>query len=95
MLTSPGPHAILVWQGGGLISYIVPAPTTAAFATTNLLALSGAASTTSGPGNLLAALIFVVGASIGMGGMFIATRVHLTPQSVVMRESLKKPLLVR
>jgi len=89
------PLFLAINEGGGLISYVVPAPTTAAFAaTTNLMALSGAASTTSGPGNLLAALIFVVGATIGMGGMFIATRVHLTPQSVVMRESLKKPLLV-
>ena len=29
-----------------------------------------------------------------MGGLFLAQRIHTTPRSLVMRESLKKPLLV-
>jgi len=90
------PLFLAVNEGGGLISYLVPAPT-AAFASAtdlSLMALSGAASTATGPGNMLAAFLFFAGASMGMAGMFIATRVHVTPQSVVLRESLKKPLLV-
>ena len=88
------PLFLAINGGGGLISYVVP--TTAAFAaSTDLMVLPGAASTSFGPGNLLAAFLFAAGGFIGMGGMFIATRVHVTPQSVILRESLKKPLLVR
>jgi len=44
--------------------------------------------------NLFVATIFLAGALAGMSGLFISQRIHAPPRSMVLRESLKKPLLV-
>ena len=46
------------------------------------------------PSSLFAATIFLAGALVGMGGLFVGQRVRAPPAQIVMRESLKKPLLV-
>eukprot|EP00966_Prymnesium_polylepis_P213442 4943319-Prymnesium_polylepis.1 len=61
--------------------------------TTNLIAVPGATTYIEAPQDqsVFVALIFVAGATVGMGGSFFASRVMAPPQ---MRKSLKEPLLV-
>ena len=87
------PLFLSINDGAGYIAYFV-APTDALF-TTTLMTLGGVdASAVANPSSVFAATIFMAGALVGMGGLFITQRVHASPRSVVMRESLKKPLLV-
>ena len=82
-----------VWtDGGGLISYVMPA-TTSASALTNL-AVGVAGTANSGVSNFFVATIFLAGAFAGMGGLFVSQRIHAPARSKVLRESLKEPLLV-
>jgi len=90
------PLFLAVNDGGGYISYFIDAsPASAAF-TTNLavgsLGVTGVANPT--VSNLFVATIFLAGALAGMSGLFISQRIHAPPRSMVLRESLKKPLLV-
>ena len=45
------------------------------------------------PSSLFAATVFIAGAAVGMGGLFITQRVRTPPAAVVLRETLAKPLL--
>ena len=88
------PLFISVNKGGGFISYMQVPQT---FPLTGLMALGGVNGNTvayNQPSSLFAATIFLAGALVGMGGLFITQRVNAPPRSIVMRESLKKPLLV-
>merc|ERR1719182_692353 len=86
------PLFLSVNDSGGYISYLVPQPS-AAF-TTNLLSLGEVgAAVHHQPSSLFAATVFFAGAAVGMGGLFITQRVRTDPASIVMRASLKKPLL--
>ena len=85
------PLFLAVNNGGGYISYLVPKPE-AGF--TTLLALGGAeADVFHQPSSLFAATVFIAGAAVGMGGLFITQRVRTPPAAVVLRETLAKPLL--
>mmetsp|Transcript_27041 Transcript_27041/g.68779 ORF Transcript_27041/g.68779 Transcript_27041/m.68779 type:complete len:866 (+) Transcript_27041:35-2632(+) len=91
------PLFLSVNKGGGYIANFVPAPT--ALFTTNLLAVGSAAVAQPAyqqPTSLFAATVFIAGAAVGMGGLFITQRLrtHDPTNIVVARESLKKPLLV-
>merc|ERR1719199_814953 len=86
------PLFLAVNNGGGYISYLVPKPE-AGF--TTLLALGGAeADVFHQPSSLFAATVFIAGAAVGMGGLFITQRVRTPPAAVVLRETLAKPLLL-
>ena len=80
----------------GYIANIMP--TGAAFTTTNLLAVPGVDNLAEvihhQPSSLFAATVFLAGALVGMGGLFITQNVRTPPVAKVNRESLKKPLLV-
>jgi len=87
------PLFLSVNEGGGLISYLVT-PTDTLF-TTSLMAIGGVDhAAVANPSSLFAAMIFVAGASVGMGGLFITQRIQAPPASKVLNENLKKPLLV-
>jgi len=90
------PLFLAINDGGGLIAYAMPAPgKTLATATNSLITLGGTvAPVVANPGEVFAAVLFVAGAMVGMGGMFIAQRIQAPPRSAVMAPSLKKPLLV-
>merc|ERR1712032_55398 len=83
-----------VQDGAGLISYLMPSPIAAFSASTTLMALPGSASTAATSDSIFTAAIFFVGAMVGMGGMFISTRIRAPPRSMFMSDSLAKPLLV-
>jgi hypothetical protein len=90
------PLFLSVNGGAGYIaSYKMP---TDALATTALLAVPGVDNLGEAihhqPTSLFAATVFLAGALVGMGGLFITQRVTAQPSPLVMRESLKKPLLV-
>jgi len=87
------PLFMAINNGGGLIAYAMP--TTSAFAlTTNLLAVGAAPAAAAQPSSLFAATVFVAGALVGMGGLFITQRIQAPPRSMQLHEALKKPLLV-
>jgi inorganic pyrophosphatase len=86
------PTFMAVNNGGGLISYIMPSATTSAF-TTNLAVAGATVSGTNVVSNFLVATVFLAGAVVGMGGLFIHSRINSPPERAVMRESLKSPLL--
>jgi inorganic pyrophosphatase len=87
------PLFLAVNEGGGLIAYLVPTTTAMAMPTTGLLAL-GVPAVTHNPSSLFAATIFLAGALVGMGGLFVTQRINAPPRSMVLRPSLQKPLLV-
>ena len=75
---------------------MVSAANTVSFAT-NLVVVGGALGAPAVSMQLIelfAATVFIAGALVGMGGLFITQRVNTPPQTVIARESLKKPLLV-
>ena len=80
------PLFLSVNNGGGFISYLVPAPTT-------LLALGGEAAVQHQPSSFFAAVVFGAGMAVGMGGLFIGQRVR-NPTAVAAPSALDKPLLV-
>jgi len=88
------PAFLAVNNGGGLISYYMPTSTAITASAFTNLAVGEAAVAFQQPTSLFAATIFLAGALVGMGGLFISERVHAPPKAVVLRESLKKPLLV-
>jgi len=85
------PLFLAINNGGGLIANFSFGTMTAV--TTNLIAVPGATTYIEAPQDqsVFVALIFVAGATVGMGGSFFASRVMAPPQ---MRKSLKEPLLV-
>ena len=86
------PLFLAVNDGGGLISYAMGGAPTLAI---NLLATEPPTGLANhGASNVFVATIFLAGAAMGMGGLFIAQRVHAPPRSYVLSEALKKPLLV-
>jgi len=93
------PLFLAVNNGGGLIAYFigvptVTTPTLAGALTTSLIAAPSAAVTATPLGNAFAAVLFLTGAAVGMGGLFIGQRVRLDPTMAVAVETLHKPLLV-
>jgi inorganic pyrophosphatase len=84
------PTFMAVKNGGGLIAYLMPSASTAAF-TTNL-AVAGASVGSNTASNVFVASVFLAGAFVGMGGLFIHSRIYSPPRAVF-RESLKSPLL--
>jgi len=90
------PLFLAVNNGGGLIAYLVPAPaSTLRLATTSLLTLGAdAPEVHHQPSSFFAATVFIAGAAVGMGGLFITQRVHTAPGALTAREALGKPLLV-
>ena len=90
------PLFLAINNGGGLIAStgIVAIPGSTAAFTTTLLANGATAGAIATPmGNMFAAVLFLTGAAVGMGGLFIGQRIK-DPPVLVMRESLKKPLLM-
>jgi len=89
------PLFLAVNGGKGLIGYFTAVSPATASITTNLLATGAATGVAnSEASHLFVATIFVAGAMAGMGGLFISQRIHAAPASFVLRESIKKPLLV-
>jgi len=87
------PVFMAINDGGGLISYVMPATATFTL-NTNLLALGGVEVVRADPGALFAATVFLAGALVGMGGLFITQRIHAPPRSMTLSANLAKPLLV-
>merc|ERR1719424_1569591 len=88
------PLLLSVNDGGGLIASWAPANSAAFTSLVSLGGLGAPAAASMQPTSLFAATVFLAGALVGMGGLFITQRVHAPPRSIIMRESLKKPLLV-
>ena len=88
------PLFLSVNNGNGLIASWAPANSAAFTSLVSLGGLGAPAAAQMQPTGLFAATVFLVGAAVGMGGLFITQRVHAPPRSIIMRESLKKPLLV-
>jgi len=90
------PLFLSVNKGEGYIASVM-APS-ASLATTTLLAVNGIDNLGEvihhQPSSLFAATVFLAGAAVGMGGLFISQRVLAPSAAMPMRESLKKPLLV-
>jgi len=84
------PAFMAIKNGGGLIAYLMPDPS-AAF-TTNLAVATAQVSGANTASNVFVATVFLAGAAVGMGGLFIHSRIQSPPRAV-MRESLKSPLL--
>jgi len=84
------PVFMAVKNGGGLIAYLLPEPSLAAITTNLAVGVQVSGSNTAS--NVFVASVFLAGAVVGMGGLFIHTRIQSPPRSV-MRESLKSPLL--
>jgi H(+)-translocating pyrophosphatase len=83
---------------GKLASFIGTAPTASAMAqlNLNLVAVGSAPAYSAGhnPSTAFAAMVFFAGIAIGVGGLFVTQRIQAPPRSMVMRASIKKPLLV-
>jgi H(+)-translocating pyrophosphatase len=90
------PLFLAINNGGGLISYVVGSSATVELATLSLLAEPAAlpvrGMANPGASNLFVASIFLMGSAVGMGGLFLAQRVH-APRAVAV-PALNKPLLV-
>merc|ERR1719424_1244551 len=86
------PLFLAVNNGGGYISYLVPAPAGNLLQTATLLAL-GAPELHHQPSSLFAATVFIAGAAVGMGSLFVTQRLTTTTAANT-APLLAKPLLV-
>ena len=75
-------------------SYVMVSPAAAAFTNFAVAGVGVHGTANNNASSLFVATVFLAGAFAGMGGMFIQRRINIEPRSMVMRESLKKPLLV-
>jgi len=89
------PLFLSVNNGGGYISYLVPGPRSAALLrTASLVALGGGAPEAQHqPSSIFAATVFIAGAAVGMGGLFITQRLSANTAPIAAPQ-LAKPLLV-
>jgi len=87
-------------NGGGLLIGYIAVPRVAPAAVSGLitnLAVAPAASAAAfapNPTHVFGFTVFVAGLLVGMGGLFISQRIQAAPRSMMLREELKKPLLV-
>jgi len=90
------PLFLAINNGGGLISYVIasPAMTAPTMATALLTVPAAAPVLVPGFGNAFAAVLFLTGAAVGMGGLFISERVHAPPSARQLQQAIQKPLLV-